>query len=152
MNAFTAAPLTGIVVAHPRVRARPVTRCSWGTTVRKVQIVRVYSGDDGESHFADVDVDLEDYGASGRISPLWRGAGVQFREVDGDYSLDFHRAPRRQLVVNLTGSVELEVGDGTTRLLGPGTILLAEDTTGRGHRSRNVGGEPRTCLFVHLDD
>jgi hypothetical protein len=116
-----------------------------------VQIVRVYTGADGESHFEDVDVDLDDHGASGRISALWSGAGVQFREVDGDYSLGFHCAPRRQLVVNLTGSVELEVGDGTTRLLGPGTILLAEDTTGRGHVSRNVGGEPRTCLFVHLD-
>lgn len=114
--------------------------------------MRVFSGDDGESHFEDVDVELEDLGAVGRISPLWPGGGVQFREVDGDYSLGFHRAPRRQLVVNLTGSVELEVGDGSTRLFGPGTILLAEDTTGRGHVSRNVGGEARTCLFVHLDD
>lgn len=116
-----------------------------------MQIVRVYSGDDGESHFEDVDVELEDLGGAGRISPRWPGRGVQFREVDGDYSLDFHCAPRRQLVVNLTGSVELEVGDGTTRLCGPGSIILAEDTTGRGHLSRNVGGEPRTCLFVHLD-
>jgi hypothetical protein len=116
-----------------------------------VLIVRVYAGDDGESHFEDVEVDLDDHGAAGRISRLWTGAGVQFREVDGDYSLDFHCAPRRQLVVNLTGSVEIEVGDGDKRLLGPGTILLAEDLTGRGHISRNVGGEPRTCLFVHLD-
>jgi len=53
--------------------------------------------------------------------------------------------------VNLTGSVDLEVGDGTRRRLGPGTILLAEDTTGRGHKSQNVAGEPRTCLFIPLD-
>jgi hypothetical protein len=76
--------------------------------------------------------------------------GVLFREVGGDYDLDYHTAPRRQYVVNLTGSVEIEVGDGTKRVLGPGTILLAEDTTGRGHISRNVGGEPRTCLFIPL--
>ena len=43
------------------------------------------------------------------------------------------------------------MGDGTKRRMGPGSILLAEDTTGQGHISRNVGGEPRTCLFVHLD-
>ena len=77
---------------------------------------------------------------------------MQFREVDGSYHLDFHVAPRRQLVVNLTGSVEIEVGSGERRVLGPGSILLAEDTTGQGHISRDVVGEPRTCLFVHLDD
>jgi hypothetical protein len=115
-----------------------------------MDIVRVFTGPDGQSHFEDVVVDLEDLGALGRISELWPGAGVQFREVAGDYHLDFHTAPRRQLVVNLTGSVEIEVGSGDTRLLGPGSILLAEDTTGQGHVSRSVDGEPRTCLFVHL--
>jgi hypothetical protein len=116
-----------------------------------MELVRIYTGDDGRSHFEDLDVDLDDHGARGMISKLWPGGGVQFREVGGDYTLGFHTAPRRQLVVNLTGSVELEVGDGSTRVLGPGSILLAEDTEGQGHISRNVGGEPRTCLFVHLD-
>jgi len=115
-----------------------------------MDIVRVFTGADGQSHFQDVTIDLESFGPAGRISSLWPGGGVQFREVDGDYLLDFHTAPRRQLVVNLTGSVEIEVGSGETRLLGPGSILLAEDLTGQGHISRNVGGEPRTCLFVHL--
>jgi quercetin dioxygenase-like cupin family protein len=72
--------------------------------------------------------------------------------VDGDYALDYHTAPRRQFVINLTGSVDIEVGDGTVRRLGPGDILLAEDTTGEGHISRAVDGEPRRCLFVPLDD
>jgi acyl-coenzyme A thioesterase PaaI-like protein len=117
-----------------------------------MQLVRVYTGDDGRSHFEDITVDLDDQGPRGLISKLWPGNGVQFREVGGDYAIDFHNAPRRQLVVNLTGSVELEVGDGTTRVLGPGSILLAEDTDGQGHISRAVNGEPRTCLFVHLDD
>ena len=115
-----------------------------------MQVTRVYTGDDGESHFEDVEIDLEDRGPMGRISALVAGKGVIFREVDGDYNLDFHNAPRRQYVVNLTGSVELEVGDGTQRLLGPGEILLAEDTTGRGHKSRAVGNQPRTCLFIPL--
>ena len=116
-----------------------------------VDIVRVYTGDDDRSHFEDLTVELEDHGMSGQISALWPGRGVQFRTVGGDYELGFHTAPRRQLVVNLTGSVEIEVGDGTRRVLGPGSILLAEDMTGQGHISRNVGGEARTCLFVHLD-
>ncbi len=117
-----------------------------------MQVVRIFTGPDGKSHFEDVDVELEDRGATGRISRLWSGTGVEFREVDSDYHLDYHNAPRRQLVVNLTGSVEVETGTGERRVLGPGTILLAEDLTGQGHISRAVGGQPRTCLFVPLHE
>ncbi len=116
-----------------------------------MQVTRIYTGDDGESHFEDIEIDLAAAGASGRMSRPVPATGVVFREVDGDYALDFHNAPRRQYVVNLTGSVEIEVGDGSKRRLGPGSILLAEDLTGRGHISRNVGGAPRQCLFITLD-
>ncbi len=47
--------------------------------------------------------------------------------------------------------MEIVVGDGSSRVLGPGDILLAEDLDGQGHISRSVGGEARKCLFVHLD-
>lgn len=117
-----------------------------------MELVRVYTGSDGQSHFEDVTIEFENHDSlTGAISTLWPGSGVMFREVDGSYSLDFHNAPRRQLVVNLTGSVEIEVGDGTVRRLGPGEILLAEDVEGQGHISRNVGGEARSCLFIPLD-
>jgi len=116
-----------------------------------MKVVRIYTGSDGESHFEDVDVPLSDRGGMGRISELVPARGVLFREVDGRYDLDFHTAPRRQYVVNLTGAVDIETGDGTVRRLGPGDILLAEDTTGRGHKSRNVDGQPRQCLFIPLD-
>ena len=116
-----------------------------------MKVVRIYTGTDGESHFQDVEIEFPEQGRFGRISAMVPARGVLFREVEGDYDLDFHNAPRRQYVINLTGSVDIEIGDGTTRRLGPGTILLAEDTTGRGHKSRNVRGEPRTCLFIPLD-
>jgi hypothetical protein len=116
-----------------------------------MKLVRIYTGDDGQSHFEDVEVELEDYPTlMGSLSAPWPTTAVQFREVSGDYNLDFHNAPRRQFVVNLTGSVEIETGSGDIRRLGPGTILLAEDTMGQGHISRNVNGEERTCLFIHL--
>lgn len=116
-----------------------------------MQVVRVYTGADGRSHFEDVDVEMTESGPYGRISKMIGARGLLFREVDGDYSLEFHNAPRRQYVVNLTGSVDLEVGDGTVRRLGPGEVLLAEDTTGQGHKSRAVAGEARTCLFIPLE-
>ena len=80
------------------------------------------------------------------------GQCVIFRETGGDYDLNFHNAPRRQYVVNLSGSVEIEVGSGERRVLGPGSILLAEDTTGQGHISRAVDRQPRQSLFIPLAD
>jgi len=119
---------------------------------RTIAVTRVYTGSDGESHFEDIEVPLRDLGAIGALSSLEPATGVVFRETDPGYDYDFHNAPRRQYVVNLKGGVvEIEIGDGTTRRLGPGDVLLAEDTTGRGHRSRSVDGLPRSCLFITLD-
>ena len=114
-------------------------------------VTRLFTGDDGQSHFEDISVDLIDHGAIGNISEHWPGSGVMFREVGGDYDYDFHNAPRRQLIANLDGWVEIEVGDGTTRRFGPGSLMLAEDVTGQGHISRAVDGQPRRCLFIPLD-
>jgi uncharacterized cupin superfamily protein len=117
-----------------------------------MKMLRLYTGDDGESHFEDVEIDLQAGQFAGRYSDPVRVKTVIFRETDGDYDLDYHTAPRRQFVINLRGSVELETGLGEKRQLGPGDILLAEDTTGRGHRSRAVNAETRESLFIPLAD
>ena len=116
-----------------------------------MKIVRVYTGADNKSHFEDVEVPLKSGGKAGSLSDVVKATGVIFRETGGDYNFDFHNAPRRQYVVNLEGEVEIEVGDGTKRILQTGDILLAEDTTGQGHISRAVGGKSRKSLFITLD-
>jgi hypothetical protein len=118
---------------------------------RTMKVVRVYTGPDNKSHFEDVEIPLKDGGKAGFMSELMKATGVVFRETGGNYNFDFHNAPRRQYVVNLEGEVEIEVGDGTKRILRSGDILLAEDTTGQGHISRAVGGKPRKSLFITLD-
>jgi hypothetical protein len=50
----------------------------------------------------------------------------------------------------LSGAVDIEIGDGTVRRLGSGDILIAEDLTGQGHGTREVGPEPRVSIFVPL--
>lgn len=117
-----------------------------------MKVVRIYTGDDGESHFEDVEIELQAGQLAGAYSEPVPVSAVIFRQTEGDYKLDYHNAPRRQYVVNLRGSVEIETGLGEKRLLGPGDILLAEDTTGRGHISRAVNNEPRESLFIPLAD
>lgn len=118
---------------------------------KTMKIVRIYTGPDNQSHFEDIEVPLQDAGKVGFLSERVPATGLVFRETGGDYDYDFHTAPRRQYVVNLEGEVEIEVGDGTRRILRTGDILLAEDTTGQGHISRAVAGKPRKSLFITLD-
>ena len=118
-----------------------------------MKYTRIYTGDDGESHFDDLEFELKEMGQfPGLYSDPWKAKSVIFRETDADYNLDYHTAPRRQFVINLRGSVEIETGLGERRLLGPGDILLAEDTTGRGHISRAIDDEIRESIFIPLDD
>lgn len=114
-------------------------------------IVRIYTGTDNKSHFEDMQIPLKNKGKIGFLSELMNATGIVFRETGGDYNYDFHTAPRRQYVVNLEGEVEIEVGDGSKRILRSGDILLAEDTTGQGHISRAIAGKPRKSLFITLD-
>lgn len=117
-----------------------------------MRVTRIYTGSDGESHFEDVEVALEDHGAIGRLSELVPGQGVIFRETLPDYNYTWHNAPQRQYVVMLSGGgVEIEVGDGTVRRFRAGDILLAEDTTGRGHISRATDDRPRISLLLPLE-
>lgn len=115
-----------------------------------MKVTRLYTGEDGRSHFEEIEYDLHD-SPVGRVSDRLAATGVIFRETPSDYNLDFHPAPRRQFIINLDAAVEIIVGDGTSKVIGPGEILLAEDTTGQGHISRAVDGKVRHNVFVTLD-
>lgn len=116
-----------------------------------MKVTSLYIGTDGESHFEDIDIALENvWGVERRSEPM-KATGILFRETGGDYNIDWHNAPRRQFVIMLEGHVEVIVGAGSKRLFGPGDILLAEDTTGRGHISHAVNGQARMSIFVTLD-
>ena len=116
-----------------------------------MKITRLYTGQDGESHFEDLDIPLEEKAVADRRSKFLKAAGIIFRETSSEYDLDYHNAPRRQFVITLEGYVDIIVADGTKRRFGPGDIMLAEDTKGRGHISRAMNNQPRKCLFVTLE-
>jgi len=52
--------------------------------------------------------------------------------------------------ISLSGTAEVEVGDGTVARIGPGDVVLAEDLTGHGHITRVVGEQPRFYAIVPL--
>ncbi len=112
--------------------------------------MRIAPTADGGSAFEDVVVPPQSGNGSVEVSALIPATSVIFRRSPPDYDLDWHTAPRRQFVITLTGAVEIVASDGQTRRLGPGTILRAEDISGKGHLSRNAGAGERLSLFVPL--
>ena len=116
-----------------------------------MQICRIYADDKGETHFAEVEIELQDAGAIGLLSQLEPASGIIFRETEGDYDYQWHNAPRRQYVIILEGRVDFTVSDGECRRFGAGDVVLLEDVSGKGHYSQAVNGERRRSIFVTLD-
>jgi hypothetical protein len=114
-----------------------------------IRLVRLFTGPDGRSHVEESTLDLA---ADGRDTATgWTDAGpVRFEQSPPGSTLDWHDAPQRQYVVTLTGVLEFTTRDGETFRLAPGDVLLAEDTTGGGHRWRLVDDQPWTRLYVQL--
>jgi hypothetical protein len=118
-----------------------------------MKYTRIYADAQGETHLEDVGPEMKPAEHSSVMSEMIAAKGVIFRETQGaQYFIDWHNAPRRQFVVNLTGEVEITVSDGQTRRFGPGTIPLAEDVSGKGHISRGIGDSTRVTIFVPLAD
>jgi quercetin dioxygenase-like cupin family protein len=110
-------------------------------------MTRIFTGPDGLSRAEQVEMKL-----NGNVTEMMKATGVEFsRRAPGPAS-DWHVGPRRQFVITLSGRGELVLGDGTKVATGPGQINLIEDTTGKGHTTRNIGPEDRIVVTIPLAD
>ena len=116
-----------------------------------MRIHNIYTDDSGQSHFRDIDVEWVEEGAGGKLSKRLPATGIIFRQVQPNYDLDWHPAPRRQYIINLDAGVQITASDGESRVIGAGEVLLVEDTTGKGHLSQAVGNQLRHCIYVATD-
>jgi hypothetical protein len=115
-------------------------------------IVRIFSDANGDSHFEDIEVPLHTGGTIGWLSETLPVKGIIFREVEPEYDYDFHNAPQRQYLALLDGAIEIETSLGEIRTFRAGEVLLLEDTTGKGHRTKNVLPVKRRSIFITLPD
>jgi hypothetical protein len=113
-------------------------------------LIRLYTGDDGESHFEEGTLELPKLEGTAHRSRSWHTTAVSFEESPAGSSLDWHRAPVRQYVITLSGTLEFETRLGETFTVAPGTIPLAEDTGGGGHKWRLTDDQPWRRVYVGL--
>ncbi len=116
-----------------------------------VRVTRIFTGPDGRTRAEEFEIPMKPRNAGSDLSASVAVTSLQVRRTNPDYFYDWHPAPRRQLVVTLSGESEIELDGGKKLRLGPGHILLAEDTTGQGHISRALKGD-RIALDIGLAD
>jgi hypothetical protein len=113
-------------------------------------VTRIFSDENGESHFEDLMIPLSDQGEIGFLSESLAVKNIIFREVLPSYDYDFHNAPQRQYIILLDGGVEIETSLGEKRSFKTGEILLVEDTTGKGHKTKNLETKTRKSIFITI--
>src|SRR4030095_885746 len=113
-------------------------------------ITRIYSDENGDSHFEDVSILMSEAGSIGALSEKYPVKDIIFREVEPSYDWEFHTAPEKQYIILLDGKIQIETSMGVIRSFHAGEILLVEDTTGKGHKTKNLVPEKRKSIFVTI--
>lgn len=114
---------------------------------KPIMMTRIYTGADGLSHAEEVEMKL-----NSNATEMIKATGVEFSRRAPNNSNEWHVGPRRQFVITLSGRGEIEVAGGQKVAVAPGHINLIEDTTGKGHITRNLGAEDRIAITIPLAD
>jgi hypothetical protein len=129
---------------------------------KTIVVTRIYTGADGLAHAEDIAVNLNARGASDMfkatgaefsVRPPTAGADARTSTAATDSrDAGWHTGPARQFVITLSGQSEVEVAGGVHVTAAAGHINLIDDTTGKGHITRNFGPEDRIALTIPLAD
>jgi hypothetical protein len=116
---------------------------------------RIYSDENGESHFETVEVSFQevDYAPPADpvfVSDLEDATRFGFLMAGPGSAGAWHPTPVAQYVIVVSGEFDITVSDGTKRRFAAGQTFLVEDQTGKGHYSEIVSDEPAVLAVVHL--
>lgn len=89
-----------------------------------IPAIRLFSKEDGSSSF--------ERGSIPTLKPM-NITTFWINNKTEEWEKNIHPAPRKQYVITTKGKIKFKVSDGSTFIIEPGIILLAEDTTGEGH-------------------
>ena len=120
-----------------------------------MKYIRLFTGDDGESHFEDVVIDFtdSDYTSSAPplgLSPMSSATQFGFMNAPAGWESDWHPSSARNFFVVISGEWEVTASDGEARRFDAMTLLLVEDTRGKGHKSRVISEVDSLALMLTL--
>ena len=123
----------------------------------RLTYLRIFADPSGESHMEDLEHAMLPKQIFPKLphlhlSSVLTATGLSFCRVPpGMTEVTWHNSPSRKIVIWLTGDIEYETSDGMVRRLPPGSVVLSEDTTGKGHISRHPP-EGQLLAFIDLGE
>jgi hypothetical protein len=121
----------------------------------RIDYLRIYSDEDGCSHFENRRIDLEEKNYAPPAPPLntsnlESAASSIFLELPVGWYGDWHPTPVRQWLILMTGMCEFEAGDGEKAIRQAGDVVMLDDLTGKGHQTKVIGDEPVRMAAIRL--
>lgn len=121
-----------------------------------MKVTRFHSTADGESRFQEIEIPINEqrrdqFGHTISQSGAWASPSIRFVELPAGLDQSWHHAPARQIVVVLSGTLEVGTSDNQKRRCIPGQAFIADDLTGKGHLTRVIDG-PARLMFVQLPE
>ncbi|MBA3537888.1 MAG: hypothetical protein H0T84_14990 [Tatlockia sp.] len=109
------------------------------STAKAISYTILFTGIDGNSNFKTAEEALNPakIGFTTSALPvknLFFGEGPEHEQ-------DWHNPPQPLFIIILSGVMQIETSGGEIKNFKSGDILLTEDRTGKGHRTRNLNGE-----------
>lgn len=77
---------------------------------------------------------------------------LYFSNTFEEWQKGVHPAPKKQYVVTMKGKLKFKVSDGSTFIIEPGTVLIADDTEGEGHSWDIVEGKEWVRIYIPVGD
>ena len=119
-----------------------------------IDYLRIFSDSDGCSHFdtSNIELKMNDYAPPAtplKTSPAESAKAMVFLELPVGWFGDWHPTPVKQWLFLLTGECEFEAGDGERCRRKAGEVVMLDDTTEKGHRTRVIGDSPVRIAAVH---
>jgi hypothetical protein len=117
---------------------------------------RLFTDEQGESRFEDLAIELTQKlcvpGADTLpIAPFLSGEGTFWVGGSATWKGDaLHPAPRRYIIVTVQGEYEVTTSRGEARRFPAGSVVLTEDTTGKGHSTTHIGKDETIAFCVAL--
>ena len=85
-----------------------------------IRCVRIWTGDDRNSHFEEGVIDLEPGQRGDVLSGRMATTTISFEETAPGGAFAWHTAPIRQLVITLSGTLDFQTREGEHFLIRPG--------------------------------
>ncbi|HEY8507702.1 MAG TPA: hypothetical protein VIL32_05045 [Steroidobacteraceae bacterium] len=109
---------------------------------------RIYTDKDGVSHFSEERLTLKADASPLLVASLGEPLEATVAMLRQGAFENWHNAPRKQFLIVIRGTSEVQTSDGQVRRFPVGSIVLMEDTSGKGHTTRVIGQEDHAALVI----